>query len=205
MTVAGLIAVRVEFGAGNLETVETAVASLRSNWTGARLDCFLGRRDERLAQVWLLAEPSDASQDGADRLGHLASEAFRDRDGLRVDGCEATLLGEEATIGGETNESPWLMAIPYETSPEEAAELDRWYEEEHTEMLLRCPDWVRVRRFQVTSTYGAAWNRLVLHDLSTEEVISTAEVAASMQTPWRLALAQRPWFLAGGRRPLRRL
>lgn len=89
------------------------------------------------------------------------------------------------------------------SAPDSAIEdVDRWYREEHNEMLLRCTDWLRVRRYAIESIEGAGWSRLALHELSSADVLRSDEVRAAMGTPWRRRLAAQPWFLTEGRDPL---
>jgi hypothetical protein len=92
------------------------------------------------------------------------------------------------------------VAIP--APAEHVAELDAWYEQEHGDMLLRCPDWLRVRRYAIESIEGAAWSRLALHDLASPHVLFTPQLRAAMSTPWRARLAEHEWFMAEGRVPL---
>ncbi len=114
-------------------------------------------------------------------------------------------LAVELSDDGEAvTDAPWAMVIAYEVPEDELDDLDAWYEQEHTGLLLRCPDWLRTRRYAVTECEGAGWNRLVLHDLSSAEILTAPEVRHSMGTTWRCRLAERPWFMTGGRDPVRR-
>lgn len=110
------------------------------------------------------------------------------------------LLGDE---GERSVEAGWAMIIAYAVPEAELEELDAWYVEEHIEMLLRCPDWLRTRRYEILRGENAGWNRLVVHSLASPGILESPEVRESMATPWRQSFAPRPWFLTGGRDPVR--
>ncbi|MGK2955803.1 MAG: hypothetical protein ACSLFI_09070 [Solirubrobacterales bacterium] len=110
------------------------------------------------------------------------------------------LLGDD---GERPAEADWAMIIAYAVPEPELEELDAWYVDEHIEMLLRCPDWLRTRRYEILQSVNADWNRLVVHSLASPDVLGSPEVRESMATPWRQSFASRPWFLTGGRDPVR--
>ncbi len=110
------------------------------------------------------------------------------------------LLGDDGERSGEAD---WAMIIAYAVPEAELEELDAWYVDEHIEMLLRCPDWLRTRRYEVLQSVNADWNRLVVHSLASPGVLDSPEVRESMATPWRQSFASRSWFLTGGRDPVR--
>jgi hypothetical protein len=202
MTESGIVAVRVEYATGAVESV-AALARVREAWAGATLDAWGGEVDDHM-QLWLLGELPTARAEDAAELARIVSEAIGDA-AASLDACAGAILSEDQEGSPDPGGSPWVMAIPYDVPAGEREELDRWYMEEHTELLLRSRDWLRVRRVAVTGADGVPWNRLIVHDLSSPDVISDPDVVRSMQTPWRRALAERPWFLQGGRRALRRL
>jgi hypothetical protein len=123
-----------------------------------------------------------------------------------LDGLVSAGVGMLLTAHGDVGRAgSHLLPVPYAVTGEELEELDRWYVEEHADMLLRCPDWIRVRRLDVTVVAGEPWHRIVLHDVARADIFDAPEVQASMATPWRKDLASRPWFLAGGRYVLRKV
>jgi hypothetical protein len=179
--------------------VPDAVRSVRA--ASAHIEACAGSSSAGTA-LWLFS-PEGPGHTDAGALAGLAVAVLGDGATPAVVTATCTPLSEDPP-GGAGPRGGWMLPIPYEVPTDEVATLDRWYEEEHTELLLRCPAWLRVRRFAVDTVAGAAWNRLLVHDLATGGVLEAPEVVASMRTPRRLALAARPWFLAGGRRPLRR-
>jgi hypothetical protein len=110
-------------------------------------------------------------------------------------------LGERRSPAFRVPRVSHVMPIAIAAPAGDVGEIDRWYEQEHAELLLRCPDWLRVRRYAIETIDGAAWSRLALHDLSSADVMSTPEVRAAIATPWRRRLAERPWFLGEAREP----
>jgi hypothetical protein len=152
------------------------------------------------ATLWLLSS-AVCAKPHADRLAGHATAALGPTPALVT--ATATLLSEHPAEAGGLR-AAWAMLIPYEPPADEVEMLDRWYTEEHAELLLRSPSWVRIRRFAVDTVAGAAWKRLLIHDVTGEDALEAPEVVASQCTPWRCDLAARPWFLAGGRQPMRR-
>lgn len=118
--------------------------------------------------------------------------------------ASGVLLSDDSQPPSTAPTCSWLMPVSYEVPLRELADLDAWYDQEHTRMLLKCPIWTRTRRYEVSDAQGVRWNRLVLHDLATDDALSYPEVIASMNTPWRRRLAERPWFMSGGRAPVHR-
>lgn len=162
----------------------------------ATLSVFEGVTSRGTAR-WLLAEAN--AEVSANRL----------LDRLRA-GTQAPIraaftvrtLGERTSPGFCARQVTHVMPVAIPAPYDRVNEVDRWYEEEHSELLLCCPDWLRVRRYAVERIDGASWSRLALHDLASADVLSSREVRAAMTTPWRRRLAEEPWFLAEGREPL---
>ncbi|KAK8214701.1 hypothetical protein M8818_002281 [Zalaria obscura] len=68
-------------------------------------------------------------------------------------------------------------------SPEE---LDRWYDEEHVDMLMKVPGWLRTRRFLTSPVDGKSeMEYLALHEYKPENGLgSSDEFEAATSTPW---------------------
>lgn len=64
-------------------------------------------------------------------------------------------------------------------------EIDKWYREEHMEMLSKVPGWLRTRRY-VTSSIDpkAAKEYLALYDYAPKNGLGGPEFAAAISTPW---------------------
>lgn len=81
-----------------------------------------------------------------------------------------------------------LVAVTTVTHPdaEKEAEHDRWYREEHFEMLSRVPGWRRSRLFKTASIDPSAPREsLALHEYAPVNGLGGAEHKAAMNTPWR--------------------
>lgn len=93
----------------------------------------------------------------------------------------------------------YLAVVAFAVPEADLDQFDDWYETEHSPMLLKADDWLRVRRYEVLTGDGGPWNRLALHQLASAEVMNSPERAAARLGPKREALADRPWFVRSGR------
>lgn len=91
-------------------------------------------------------------------------------------------------------DAPVLYAVFFSVPDERASEFNRWYEDEHIEMLLRCKDWLMVRRFEIYDAEPQPWTHLALHYLADMKALSSPERNAARDTEWRAKLAAEPWF-----------
>jgi hypothetical protein len=65
-------------------------------------------------------------------------------------------------------------------------EFDRWYEEEHIDLLSKVPGWLRTRRFKSSSaSRGSDVMYLALHEYNTTCGLGGPEHRAAMSTSWR--------------------
>ena len=69
----------------------------------------------------------------------------------------------------------------------------RRYEDEHIEMLLRCKDWLMVRRFEIYDAETQPWTHLSPHYLADMKALASPERNAARDTEWRARLAAEPW------------
>ncbi|MGH8617835.1 MAG: hypothetical protein ACREUW_09090 [Burkholderiales bacterium] len=92
-----------------------------------------------------------------------------------------------------------LSAVAFQVPTAAKAALDDWYEAEHVPLLLRAPDWLRVRRFEVLSSDGGPWTHFALHELRSVSVMDSPERKAACEGPKRKALAGQDWFEQSGR------
>ncbi|KAI1084611.1 Alpha/Beta hydrolase protein [Whalleya microplaca] len=71
-------------------------------------------------------------------------------------------------------------------APGAEAEIQKWYEEEHLEMLSKIPGWLRSRLFKTSSLEkNGAISFIALHDFAKENGLGGPEQRAAMSTPWR--------------------
>ncbi|KAJ5662968.1 hypothetical protein N7507_003699 [Penicillium longicatenatum] len=99
-------------------------------------------------------------------------------------------LEDRADTDPETRGSV-MIAVTTTTHPdaEKEAEHDRWYREEHIDMLARVPGWRRTRLFRTAAIDSAAPREtLALHEYSPVNGLGGEEHKAAMNTPWRQRL-----------------
>jgi len=115
----------------------------------------------------------------------------------------ARYLGNEISDqqrGGGADDSldaPILYAVYFSVPDERVEDFNRWYEEEHVPMLLKCESWLRVRRFDIYEADPQPWTHLSLHYLADMSALDSPERAAARTTDRYKRLAEEPWFQAG--------
>ena len=94
-----------------------------------------------------------------------------------------------------------LMLVAFAVPPERKAEVDDWYLNEHIELLMRAPGWLRARRYEVDamSGEGRRWTHLAFHELRDISVMASEERKIARSTEWRARLEQEAWFQTAGR------
>ena len=106
------------------------------------------------------------------------------------------------TLAFDTGSSPergkYLSAVAFAVPREQEASLDDWYENEHIALLMRAPDWLRVRRYKVFSADGGQWTDIALHELRSLQAMDSPERKAARAGPKRNALAGESWFETSG-------
>lgn len=91
-------------------------------------------------------------------------------------------------------DAPILYAVWFNVPPERADDFNSWYEQDHIPILLKCPDWRMVRRFEITDGEPERWTHLALHYLNDLKALESPERQEARQTPWRDKLAAESWF-----------
>lgn len=94
-------------------------------------------------------------------------------------------LETQADDDAETRGSV-LIAVTTTTHPDQQAEHDRWYREEHFDMLARVPGWRRSRLFATAAIDPSAPREtLALHEYAPVNGLGGDLHKAAMNTPWR--------------------
>lgn len=94
-------------------------------------------------------------------------------------------LETQADDDAETRGSV-LIAVTTTTHPDQQAEHDRWYREEHFDMLARVPGWRRSRLFATAAIDPSAPREtLALHEYAPVNGLGGDLHKAAMDTPWR--------------------
>ena len=97
-------------------------------------------------------------------------------------------------VGDEALDAAALFAVFFSVPDERAEEFNAWYTEEHVPMLLECPDWLLVRRFEIYDGDPQPWTHLALHYLRDASALDSPELEAARNTEWRKRLAAEQWF-----------
>ena len=98
-------------------------------------------------------------------------------------------------VSDDVLDEAFVYAVFFSVPDERAEEFNKWYDEEHSPMLLKCPEWKAVRRFKITDGDPQPWSHLALHYLSdADAALSSTERDAARNTDWRKNLATEPWF-----------
>ena len=94
-----------------------------------------------------------------------------------------------------------LMLVAFAVPAERKAEVDDWYLNEHIELLMRAPGWLRARRYEVEEQggEGRAWTHLAFHELRDISVMASEERKIARSTEWRARLETEEWFQTAGR------
>lgn len=80
-----------------------------------------------------------------------------------------------------------LVAVCFKIKPGTEAELDRWYNEEHVELLTKVPGWRRTRRFVTASVLNPTPETkeyLSLHEYAPQNGLGGPEFQAAVSTPF---------------------
>jgi hypothetical protein len=143
---------------------------------------------------------------GPDVLESAAYQKVRHQPNAKTKWMLANVQGYSRYVGNEFSmrrradatddavDASVLYAVFFSVPDERAAEFNSWYEDEHVELLLRCEDWLMVRRFEVYDAEPQPWTHLALHYLADMKALASPEREAARNTEWRAKLAAEPWF-----------
>lgn len=97
-------------------------------------------------------------------------------------------------VGDDALDAPYLYAVFFSVPDARVEEFNRWYNEEHVPMLLECPDWLAIRRFEIFDGEPQPWTHMALHYLADLSARESAEREAARNTEWYRKLSEEPWF-----------
>jgi len=107
-------------------------------------------------------------------------------------------IGEESGSwekpGSAGIDAPVLYAVFFEVPADRADEFGRWYAEDHIPTLMKCADWLMVRRFEIIDGEPGKYTHLALHYLASTDALSAPEREEARASPWRAKLAAESWF-----------
>ncbi|MFQ5913777.1 MAG: hypothetical protein ACE5JS_11395 [Nitrospinota bacterium] len=94
-------------------------------------------------------------------------------------------------------DAPYILLAGFAVPKEAERDLDAWYEEEQTDMLLGAEGWWRCVRLKVVSGEPEPWTDIALHELASLDPLESPKRLESRKTPWSQRIRQQPWFQAG--------
>ena len=146
-----------------------------------------------------------------DDVGVLSSDAYKtikDNPSEETAWMLANVSGFTRYLASETSaqpvgrtgssllDAPVLYAVCFNIPAEACQEFDAWYETEHIPLLMKCPDWLMVRRMSVTDGVPETYTHIALHYLADVTALQSPEREEARNTTWRGNLAKNEWFRA---------
>jgi len=115
---------------------------------------------------------------------------------IRVERYLAQPIGEQVAPKADPDilEANFLYPVIFNVPAERQDEFDRWYDEEHLDILLECPYWQMCRRFKVIDPVSGSPTHIALHYLTDLRALESEERTRARSTPWRKRLATEDWF-----------
>ena len=154
--------------------------------------------DEWMA-IYDLSDVEDLNSQEYMKLRGPPCQTQRERDlrpHLDINRRTYDFISERSTKGyqkieehvGSEQEGNVMVAVALTLKPgADRKQVDRWYDEEHIDMLSKVPGWRRTRRFQ-TSTVdfkeGKELELLALHEYAPQNGLGGPEFKAATTTPW---------------------
>ncbi|KAJ7765399.1 hypothetical protein DFH07DRAFT_810439 [Mycena maculata] len=88
--------------------------------------------------------------------------------------------------------SKYVLSVSLEVEPEGEDEFNRWYDEEHMDLLAKVPGWQRGRRFKSVQfdqrgvlADKPVFKYLAIHELDNNDFLQTPEFKHATSTEWR--------------------
>lgn len=108
-------------------------------------------------------------------------------------------LGVEIGRAGTPDpEAPFVFCALFDVPADAAGAFDEWMTEDHMPALLKNPDWLGVRRFELKVAEPDRFTRLAIHHLASLDALKSPERAAARDTKWRADMvAKYDWFSRG--------
>lgn len=108
----------------------------------------------------------------------------------------ADSIGGRTAPGANPNilEADILYPVFFGVPPAREQEFNAWYDEEHMDLLLRCPYWQMCRRYRVRAPAAGGWTHVAFHYLTDLRALESPQRDQARSTPWRDRLAKEPWF-----------
>jgi hypothetical protein len=149
--------------------------------------------------VYDLKSPQALQTDEYKRIKGEPSERtarlLRDVSGFtRYTGRLLSWQQQEAVSESEVLESPVLYSVFFTVPQERQADFNDWYTQDHVPKLLREPQWLGCRRYEIVDGAPEGYTHMALHHLSSIQALESPARTAARSTPWRDRLASESWF-----------
>ncbi|KAJ7091341.1 hypothetical protein B0H15DRAFT_229218 [Mycena belliarum] len=101
-----------------------------------------------------------------------------------------TFTGTETTSEDLPTKYVWVVSL--EVASEGEDDLDRWYKEEHMDLLSKVPGWKRGRRYRLVDfdqrgglSEAPVCKHLTLHEFDNKDFMATPEFKRATSTEWQ--------------------
>ena len=169
---------------------------LRAALPDATLLRFASPASSTFTGVFELA-PGDAAKAAALRAAASAPQRHPAVTAIEQFVAEPIGLRKRADAG-EWSEllsgAPLAYAVLFSVPASRELEFNRWYDEEHLDLLLGCKEWLACRRFRLATPHPAGRTHLALHYLTDLSALESPEREVAVRTPWRDRLVAEGWF-----------
>ena len=81
-----------------------------------------------------------------------------------------------------------LVSVGMTPSPENDADFNEWYDDEHIPMLSRAPGWIYSRRCRLLASNDDAPQYLAIHGWENDLSFASEGYKEAVSTPWRMAV-----------------
>ncbi|KAJ7119846.1 hypothetical protein C8R44DRAFT_788973 [Mycena epipterygia] len=86
----------------------------------------------------------------------------------------------------------YVMVVSYEIAPENEEDFNKWYDEEHMDLISRIPGWKRGRRYKLVDSAQLIGNApdqpackyLAIHEIDNKDFEESAEMKHARGTEW---------------------
>lgn len=107
-----------------------------------------------------------------------------------VDEKRASRVFAQGRFGPDAG--PWVFLVGIRAPDDWRDELCAWYQCEHGQVLLECPEWHGYQFFEAAVEDGCQF--YVLHRLASRRALESEQRKRSRSTPWFQRLSKNDWF-----------
>ena len=97
-------------------------------------------------------------------------------------------------VGDDSLDAPVLYVDFFSVPDDQVEDFNSWYDEEYGPLLLKCPQWLRIRRFEIYDGEPQPWTHMALHYLADMAAFDSDERAAAGETDRYKKMSEEDWF-----------